>query len=98
MNKNILIQLQSKRFSYLIEIATINTLLLAPRYMKKYMKRFKKSRMEQTWSNFVAWLETILPENMEFDLVDNKTLIFKGAIETDRLATSTTDILTKLED
>ena len=71
----------------IIELATYNTYKYYPRFLKDYINKFKNSDFEEKdWETFIIWLQTVLPEDIKFELIDEQTLIFKGAIEQNALS------------
>jgi hypothetical protein len=74
------------------EVVVVNTLIEAPGYFQEYLERFKNSRLEQSKANFINWLETVIPIDTKYELLNDKTLIFKGAIEADKLSTKKRNI------
>ena len=97
MNTKKLKELQSKNKLNAIEIAIINTLIYASRYLASYTLKFNASTLPKNWKTFVAWMQTALPDDTKFELLDEKHLIFKGAVEGDALSTNSSDLLTKTD-
>ncbi len=97
MNKTTLNNNNHRRLQLnLMEIAAYNTHKKAPRFLAHYIKKFNESNFEKKdWRNFIAYLQIALPEDIKFELIDEQTLIFKGAIEQNALSTNPSELLTK---
>lgn len=79
-----------------IELAAYNTYSYAPSFLRDYIDKFKNSNFNvKDWNTFIIWLQTVVPENIKFELLDEQHLIFKGAIEQNALSTNPKDLLTK---
>lgn len=97
MKKLDLVNMQKENEFTTFEIAVVNTFIIAPRFLSEFTKKYRNSRLTRDWPTFIAWLASIMDKDQKYELVNEKYLIFKGALEFDRLTTKPEDIISKLE-